>query len=363
MMDLTDRHCRAFLRLFSRHIRLYTEMRVTGSILFGDREGFLKYDEIEHPVILQLGGSDPEQLGKCAQFAEQWGYDEVNMNVGCPSDRVKNASFGACLMANPTLVADCVASMVDAVNISVTVKTRIGIDDMDSYEELVAFVDLVSKAGCQHFIVHARKAWLQGLSPKENRTIPPLHYDRVYKLKQDFPHLMFTINGGITDLDQAQTHLELLEGVMIGREAYFNPWVLHDIDSRVFGEPVDGLDSSPIQTRFDIVEAFLPYVESQLSQDIYLRHMTRHILGLFHGQPGAKRWRRYLSEHGPKHGAGLEVIEKALSFVSQEAEKEGGDAGNSDTSQDPSSQGCSSHRDSSRHVFLEKEDVGLAAAG
>ncbi len=321
-MDLTDRHCRAFFRLFSKHIRLYTEMRVTGSILFGDRDGFLKYDQLEHPVILQLGGSDPNQLRDCAKYAERWGYDEVNMNVGCPSDRVKSASFGACLMAKPQLVADCVAAMADSIGIPVTVKTRIGIDDMDSYEELATFVDLVAKAGCQHFIVHARKAWLQGLSPKQNRTIPPLHYDRVYQLKRDFPQLKITINGGVTDLDQAEKHLELVEGVMIGREAYYNPWVLHDVDSRIFGESVNGIDSSPIQTRFDIVEAFLPYVESQLSQDVYLRHMTRHILGLFHGQPGAKSWRRYLSENGPKRGAGLEVIEAALKFVSEEVDQE-----------------------------------------
>ena len=315
MMDLTDRHCRAFLRLFSKHIRLYTEMRVVGSILFGDREGFLKYDPVEHPVILQLGGSDPDQLRQCARYAQEVGYDEVNLNVGCPSDRVKNASFGACLMAKPQLVADCVAAMSDEVNIPVTVKTRIGIDDMDSYEALTAFITLVASAGCDHFIVHARKAWLQGLSPKENRTIPPLHYDRVYRLKQDFPHLKFTINGGITDLDQAEAHLNEVEGVMIGREAYHNPWVLHDVDSRIFKEDKNGLDSSPIQTRFDIVEAYLPYIESQLSQGIYLRHMTRHILGLFHGEPGAKSWRRYLSEHGPRRDAGLEVVETALDFV------------------------------------------------
>ena len=319
-MDLTDRHCRAFLRLFSKNLRLYTEMRVVGSILFGDRAGFLEFNECEHPVILQLGGSDPKQLAQCARFAEQWGYDEVNLNVGCPSDRVKSATFGACLMAQPTLVAECVAAMKAAVSIPVTVKTRIGIDDQDSYEELVDFIGEVNRGGCEHFIVHARKAWLHGLSPKENRTIPPLHYDRVYQLKRDFPALGFTINGGITDLDQSQAHLKWVDGVMIGREAYHNPWILHDIDARFYPESsrTSTEDSSGIQTRFDIVEAYLPYVESQLSRGVYLRHMTRHILGLFHGQPGAKSWRRYLSEYGPRKGAGLDVITTALQFVEVE---------------------------------------------
>ena len=318
MMDWTDRHCRAFLRLFSPNIRLYTEMRVVGSILFGDRDGFLEYDPSEHPVILQLGGSDPVQLARCAEFAQQWGYDEVNLNVGCPSDRVKNATFGACLMAYPDLVADCVAAMKAVVDIPVTVKTRIGIDHQDSYELLVKFIQTVAGKGCEHFIVHARKAWLTGLSPKENRTIPPLHYDRVYKLKQDFPHLRFTINGGITEVGQVDTHLKNVDGVMIGREAYHNPWLLKNLETHFFGAEHRNGETN-IQSRFDIVQAYIPYIESQLAKGIYLRHMTRHILGLFHGQPGAKSWRRYLSEHGPRKGADIDVIHSALEFV-QEAE-------------------------------------------
>ncbi len=310
------------MRLFSAHIRLYTDMKVVGSIIHGDRKRFLGFDPSEQPLAIQLGGCDPKKLEFCAKLAEQWGYDEVNLNIGCPSDRVKSAQFGACLMAKPRLVADCYKAMADAVSIPVTIKSRIGIDDMDSYEHLFGFVEIISSAGCQEFIVHARKAWLRGLSPKENRTIPPLHYDRVYRLKQDFPGINFQINGGITGLDQIQNHLSKVDGVMIGREAYQNPWILKQIDQQFFSDDQNSSDRSShhspeINTRKDIVEAFMPYVEEQLGKGIYLRHMTRHMLGLFHGQAGAKSWRRYLSQHGPKKNAGTEVIYEALKFTDE----------------------------------------------
>jgi len=315
MLDLTDRHCRALFRLLSRRVRLYTEMVVTGSIIYGDRDRFLGFGDNEHPVALQLGGSDPAQLRQCAQLAEQFGYDEVNLNVGCPSDRVKNGMFGACLMAMPELVADCVGEMVNAVSLPVTVKTRIGIDDRDSYEELQHFIDLNVRAGCRHFIIHARKAWLQGLSPKQNRTVPPLHYDTVYRLKQDFPEIGFTLNGGVETLTQASAHLGIVDGVMIGRQAYHDPWLLRRVDGELFGDDDSGLPA----TRLETVERFMPYIEEQLTRGVYLRHMTRHMLQLFLGQPGARSWRRYLSEYGPRKGAGLEVIEQALAFVRPDA--------------------------------------------
>lgn len=311
MLDVTDRHCRVLLRLLSRRIRLYTEMVVTGSIIHGDRDRFLGMDESEHSVALQLGGSDPAELGFCAGLAEQYGYDEVNLNVGCPSDRVKNGKFGACLMARPELVADCVAAMVSAVAIPVTVKTRIGIDDRDSYDELAHFISLNARAGCEHFIIHARKAWLKGLSPKQNRTVPPLNYDTVYRLKRDFPELKFTLNGGVESLDQGLQHLQQVDGVMIGRQAYHDPWMLREVDQRLFGDPGTGLP----QTRVQTVERYLPYIERQLDRGVYLRHMTRHMLQLFLGQHGARSWRRYLSEQGPRKGAGIEVVEQALQFV------------------------------------------------
>ncbi len=320
MLDRTDRHCRAFFRLFSRHVRLYTEMVVVGSIMHGDRERFLRFDPCEHPVALQLGGCDPEALSFCAQLAEQWGYDEVNLNIGCPSDRVKSAQFGACLMAQPQLVADCIERMVSRVAIPVTVKTRIGIDHRDSYEHLASFINTVSDAGCRHFIIHARKAWLKGLSPKQNRNLPPLRYDRVYRLKQDFPSVQFTLNGGITSVDQIEHHLSRVDGVMAGREAYQNPWIIKEIDDYFFAcdESSSGR-LAPVQSRRDIVHAYLPYVEKQLSKGVYLGRMTRHMLGLFHAQPGAKRWRRYLSEHGAKKNAGIEVIHEALKWVDADA--------------------------------------------
>ena len=310
MMELTDRHCRAFMRLMTRRAVLYTEMVVAGSIIFGDRDRFLEFHPDEHPVALQLGGSDPDQLGECSRIAEGYGYDEINLNVGCPSDRVKNGQFGACLMAKPDLVAACVTAMRENTTLPVTVKTRLGIDNQDSYEELCHFIETVRAGGCDHFIVHARKAWLKGLSPKQNRSIPPLMYDRVYRLKQDYPDLTIVINGGVTSLDSAKQHLNLVDGVMMGREAYQNPWLLTQVDQEIFGE------APPVAlSREQVVAQFMEYIEEQLSKGVYLRHMTRHMLQLFHGQPGAKSWRRYLSEQGPRKGAGLEVIEHALKFV------------------------------------------------
>ena len=315
MLDVTDRHCRAFLRLFSRHTRLYTEMVVSGSIIYGDRDRFLGFDPSEHPVAIQLGGSDPAQLALCAKLAEERGYDEVNLNVGCPSDRVKNGMFGACLMAQPELVAECVGEMIQAVSVPVTVKTRIGIDDMDSYDALHRFIQLNADAGCTHVIVHARKAWLSGLSPKQNREIPPLKYETVYRLKRDFPQLKITLNGGVTSLDEALDHYHHVDGVMMGRQAYQDPWLLTSVDETLFDARIHDEPAS----RIEAIYRYLPYVEKQLSEGVYLRHMTRHILQLFHGQPGAKAWRRYLSEHGPRKNAGIEVIERALEFVAPEA--------------------------------------------
>ncbi len=314
MIDVTNRHCRAFLRLFSRRTRLYTEMMVTGSLIHGDRDRFLGFSDPEHPLILQLGGSDPEQLALCAAMAEQRGYDEINLNVGCPSDRVKTGMFGACLMAQPGLVAECIAAMIQSVKIPVTIKTRTGIDDLDSYEALQHFVQTGADAGCRHFIIHARKAWLSGLSPKQNRTIPPLQYHRVYQLKRDFPGLRITINGGINSLEAAEQHYAHVDGVMMGRAAYHDPWLLTEVDQQLFA---DHWIDRP-RSRFDVVERYLPYIEQQLSKGVFLRHMSRHMLQLFHGQGGAKGWRRYLSEHGPRKNAGVEVIERALQFVHQE---------------------------------------------
>ena len=321
MLDMTDRHCRAFLRLFSRNFRLYTEMKVVGSIIYGDRERFLGFDNAEHPLALQLGGCEPEELAFCSSLAEQWGYDEVNLNIGCPSNRVQNAQFGACLMAKPELVARCVEAMVSAVSIPVSVKTRIGIDDMDGYPHLSDFIGRVAAGGCRTFIVHARKAWLKGLSPKENRTIPPLDYTVVYRLKAEFPELNIIVNGGICNAGQIETHLRYTDGIMMGREAYRNPWILREIDQFFFGRQIGAVSThdDPL-LRGDYVRAFLPYIENQLAKGVYLRHMTRHILGLYHGQPGAKSWRRYLSTYGPTKNAGIEVVQQALKLVEDSVE-------------------------------------------
>jgi tRNA-dihydrouridine synthase A len=306
MMDWTDRHCRYLLRQISKHALLYTEMVTTGAILNGDRDRFLRYDRCEHPLALQLGGSEPPQLAECSRIGEDAGFDEINLNVGCPSDRVQSGRFGACLMAEPALVADCVAAMGKAVSLPVTVKTRIGIDDRDSYEELAHFIACVQQAGCETFIIHARKAFLQGLSPKENRTVPPLNYDYAYRIKQQYPGLTIIINGGITDLDAAERHLSAVDGVMLGRSAYHNPYLLAEVDRHLFQ------DQEPSPTREEIVHRMLPYIERELNQGSPLKHITRHMLGLFQGMPGARHWRRHLSEFGPRTGAGIEVVTQAL---------------------------------------------------
>ncbi|MGI9305531.1 MAG: tRNA dihydrouridine(20/20a) synthase DusA [Gammaproteobacteria bacterium] len=311
MMECTDRHFRYFLRLISRRTLLYTEMITTGALLHGDRERFLAYDPLEHPLALQLGGSAPTEMAACARFAEDHGFDEVNINVGCPSDRVQSGQFGACLMAQPELVAQCVAAMRASVSIPVTVKSRIGIDDQDSYEHLQRFTQTVIEGGCHTLIVHARKAYLQGLSPRENRDLPPLRYDVVYRLKRDFPQLEVIVNGGIKTLAEAKEKLEHVDGVMLGREAYQNPYVLADVDHEFFA------DCAPQRSRREVLEAFVPYIEAQLARGVYLSRMSRHILGLFQGQPGARAWRRYLSEHAYKRGAGVEVLRHAASLVSE----------------------------------------------
>ncbi|WP_370525796.1 tRNA dihydrouridine(20/20a) synthase DusA [Methylococcus sp. BF19-07] len=298
MMDWTDRHCRFFLRLISRHTLLYTEMVTTAAILRGDQERLLGFHPAEHPLAVQLGGNDPEALAECAKIAEGRGFDEVNLNVGCPSPRVQIGRFGACLMAEPECVADCVRAMCEAVSVPVTVKTRIGIDDRDSYEDLLHFVTTVADAGCGTFIVHARKAWLQGLSPKENRQAPPLRYEVVRRLKSDLPQLEIVLNGGIQTLDEAEQHLSWCDGVMIGRAAYHNPYLLAEADRRLFGQG----DLGP-RTREEIIEDFLPYVQDELAKGSRLHALTRHILGLYHATPGGKRWRRHISEGASRRDA------------------------------------------------------------
>ncbi|WP_374235997.1 MULTISPECIES: tRNA dihydrouridine(20/20a) synthase DusA [unclassified Thiocapsa] len=310
MLDWTDRHCRYFLRLLSRHTLLYTEMVTTGALIHGSQRGeserFLGFDPAEHPIALQLGGSDPQEMAHCARMGADRVYDEININVGCPSDRVQNGRFGACLMAEPGLVADCVAAMKNAVAVPVTVKTRIGIDDRDSYGELLDFAGTVTEAGCDALIVHARKAWLAGLSPKENRDIPPLRYDVVEQLKRDLPHQTIAINGGIKTLHETLGFLETLDGVMVGREAYHNPWILAEADQVIFG------DARCAPTRNAVLDAFLPYVERELAKGTPLSAMSRHILGLFQGQPGARAWRRHLSEQAHRPCSGVEVLTDKL---------------------------------------------------
>ncbi len=309
MLDWTDRHCRYFHRQLTRQTLLYTEMVTTGAIIHGKGD-YLAFSAAEQPVALQLGGSDPAALAQCAHLAQQRGYTEVNLNVGCPSDRVQNGRFGACLMGDAQLVADCIKAMRDRVSIPVTVKTRIGIDEQDSYEFLCDFIQRVAEqGGCDTFIIHARKAWLSGLSPKENREIPPLDYPRVYQLKRDFPQLTLAINGGVKNLAEAREHLQHLDGVMMGREAYQNPGLLAQVDRELFGSTQAAPD--PVA----VVRAMYPYIERELSQGTYLGHVTRHMLGLFQGIPGARQWRRYLSENAHKAGAGVEVVEKALALV------------------------------------------------
>lgn len=309
MLDWTDRHERYFLRLLSRHALLYTEMITTGALIYGDRQRYLAFNQEEHPVALQLGGSDPQEMATCAQMVEDAGYDEVNINVGCPSDRVQRGRFGACLMADPNLIAECVAAMRERVTIPVTVKNRIGIDEQDDYAHLQQFITTVAAAGCETFIIHARKAWLQGLSPKENRDVPPLCYDIVYQLKRDFPELTIIINGGIKDLNACDEHLQHVDGVMLGREIYHNPYLLAQVDQRFYQ------DSHAILSRKAILTAFCDYMESQMAQGVYLKHMSRHILGLFQGVAGAKAWRRLLSEEAHKPTSTIELIHRAADLV------------------------------------------------
>lgn len=306
MMDCTDRHYRYFARLLTRHSLLYTEMITSGAIIHGDREKLLGYDAFEHPLAIQLGGSNPCELAQAAKISEHYGYAQINLNVGCPSDRVQAGRFGACLMKEPQLVADCVSAMRAAVTIPVTVKTRIGVDEDDSYEQLMNFVKLVAQAGCRTFIIHARKAWLKGLSPRENREVPPLRYEVVYQLKRDFPSLEIVINGGIKTVADIHAHLECVDGAMIGREAYANPWLLTDFDKLITGEC---LQPPEIQS---VIAAYLPYVAKQLAAGVRLRALTRHLMGLFRGQPRGKHWRRYLSENSGFDERGVDVIRAAL---------------------------------------------------
>ncbi len=308
MMDCTDRHFRYLVRLVTRHTLLYTEMVTSAALVHGDRERLLEFSEVEHPVALQLGGSDPAELARCARFAAERGYDEINLNVGCPSRRVRRGRFGACLMAEPDVVAGCVAAMRASSPLPVTVKTRIGIDDRDRYEHLTEFVEKISAAGCRTVIVHARKAWLSGLSPKENREIPPLRHDVVYRLKEDFPALEFVINGGIVSLDEAVTHNARVDGAMMGREAYRNPFVLAEADRRIFGATAAPPD------RPGVAQHMLAYARREIGRGTRLHHVTRHMLGLFHATHGARRWRRHLStEAAHRDDAG--VIREALRLV------------------------------------------------
>jgi tRNA-dihydrouridine synthase A len=310
MMEWTDRHCRAFHRQLSAHALLYTEMVTTGAVIHGDREHILGFSGLEHPVACQLGGSDPQAMAEAAQIVEGFGYDEVNINVGCPSDRVQSGRFGACLMEEPQLVADCVSAMKAAVAIPVTVKCRIGVDDQDPEPALDAVADLTFAAGSDALWVHARKAWLQGLSPKENRDVPPLDYDRVVRLKQRLPDKFIGLNGGLDTLEQGEPYLKSLDGLMYGRAAYHSPEILGEVDARFYGAETETI--SP----WDAVRGHMTYLEDQLYKGVKLAHMTRHILGLFHGRPGARSWRRILTVEAIKPGAGLEVVEKALDAVS-----------------------------------------------
>jgi len=313
MMEWTDRHCRYFLRLISAHAFLYTEMVTAEAVLYGDRERVLGFDPEEHPVGLQLGGSDPKKLADAARIGSDWGYDEINLNIGCPSDRVQSGRFGACLMAEPDLVAECVTAMGAAASVPVTVKCRIGIDDQDAEESLDRFIDTVAKAGCRTFIVHARKAWLGGLSPKENRDVPPLDHDRVHRLKARRPDLAIVINGGIGSLEEAAPHLGHVDGVMLGRAAYADPYLLAAVDRALYGANV----TPP--TRDEVLDQYLPYVERELARGVRLNAMTRHILGLYHGQKRARAFRRHLAENAHLDGAGIAVLEQARDIVSGES--------------------------------------------
>ena len=311
-MDWTDRHCRYFMRLLTPSAVLYTEMVTAAALEHGDSRRLLQFDSSEHPIVLQVGGSDPALMAAAAILGADEGYDEININIGCPSDRVQSGQFGACLMAQPSLVADCVRAMKSAVDIPVTIKTRIGIDDLDNYDFLRTFIAANIEVGCDTFVVHARKAILKGLSPKENRTVPPLDYERVYRLKQDFPELTIILNGGITTVDDCRRHLKQVDGLMIGRQAYHQPWFLTELE-QAFGN-----GHSP-PSREDVVRKMLPYVEREMAAGAELKHITRHMLGLFAGLPGARAWRRYLSENAHRAGGGIEVLETALEGIAAKA--------------------------------------------
>jgi tRNA-dihydrouridine synthase A len=308
MMDWTDRHCRYFHRLLSPHVRLYTEMVTASAVIHGDRERLLGFDPAEHPVALQLGGSDPGEMAEAAAIAADMGYDEININVGCPSDRVQSGRFGACLMLTPRVVADCVREMRRSVSVPVTVKSRIGVDGREDYDFLRDFVGAVAEGGCGVFLVHARIAVLEGLNPKQNREIPPLQYETVYRLKEAFSELTIVLNGGVRTVEAVRHHLDRVDGVMIGREAYQNPWFLTRIEDVVFS-------GHPPESRLEVADAMVNYARSQLSKGVRLHSITRHMLGLFAGQPGARAWRRTLSEQAPRAGAGVRVIEAALDHV------------------------------------------------
>ena len=314
MMDWTDRHCRYFHRLLAPSALLYTEMVTTGAIIHGDADRFLAYNPEEQPVALQLGGSDPEDLAACARIAQQRGYDEINLNVGCPSDRVQRGRFGACLMLEPDLVRDCMSAMIDAVDIPVTIKTRLGVDDHYSYQYMSDFVGRVAESGCEVFIMHARKALLAGLSPKQNRDVPPLHYDWVYRLKEESPDFQVVINGGIGSVDEVKNHLEDVDGVMLGRAAYHTPWLLAECQQQLF-------EKQTIKTREDIIEAMNLYIEHQVSSGVAVKHISRHLLGLFQGLPGAKAWRRYLSENAYRYDNNTDLLNQALAAMKKTAAK------------------------------------------
>ncbi|MDX1381761.1 MAG: tRNA dihydrouridine(20/20a) synthase DusA [Xanthomonadales bacterium] len=305
MMDWTDRHCRYFHRLLAPSALLYTEMLTTGAILHGDRDRLLAYNPEEHPLALQLGGSEPDELARCAAIAAEHGYDEVNLNVGCPSDRVQRGRFGACLLLEPQLVADCVAAMQAAVSLPVTVKTRLGVDDQDSYAAFSEFVDCVAAAGCRVFVVHARKAWLSGLSPKENREVPELRYEWVHRLKRERPHLTVVLNGGIGSAETVERHLEAVDGVMLGRAAYHEPWLLAELQARLFDRPGVG-------SRGDAVGAMTAYLRAQVARGVPVKHVSRHVLGLVQGQPGARRWRRYLSQRAHLEPDNPELLRQSM---------------------------------------------------
>lgn len=313
MLDCTDRHERYFLRLLSKHILLYSEMVTTNALLHTDPDQFLRHLEFEYPAVLQLGGSNPADLAKCSKMVEESGFQEVNLNCGCPSDRVQNGNFGACLMKDKNLVADCFKAMQDAVSIPVSIKCRIGVDEFDSWEFFRDFVGTIADAGCRVFIVHARKAWLKGLSPKENREVPPLHYDFVHKLKAEMPQLNISINGGIKTLDQTLEQLLDLDGVMVGREAYENPWFLLDADERIF----NGTSAKKPESRKALLEAYLPYVEMEAARGTPATILVRHIYGLFNGKPGARKYRQYLGENAPKTKSPTELIRRAMDLVTE----------------------------------------------